>query len=186
MGNLNSVKKIPILETDRLILREPSLKDVDDIFEYASDMDVNTFMPWDVHKSKDETRDFLEKSNEIFKSSDNIDWMIELKSEKKVVGAISIREWNDQNKCADVGYVLAKKYWKKGISTEALRIVIKYGFEKLDVNRVEAHCDEENIGSYKVMEKAAMKYEGTMRQKILVKNKFVNMKIYSILRSDFK
>ncbi len=185
MSNPNSIKEVPKLETARLILRGFCLEDADDIFEYASDNDVNLFMPWDVHKSKDETLEFLQKSDHLFKTSDCIDWGIELKSVKKIIGGISIREWNDQKRCADVGYVLSKKFWGKGYTTEALNEVIKFGFEKLNANRIEAHCDEDNIASYKVMEKAGMKYEGTLRRKVLVKNKFVNMRFYSILHLEF-
>jgi ribosomal-protein-alanine N-acetyltransferase len=185
MGNPNSLQEVPELKTERLILRKFSFEDADDVFEYSSDPKVNSFMPWEVHKSIDETIEFFNKSEQLFKTSDCIDWGIELKNERKIIGGISIREWNDQNMCADVGYVLSKKYWGKGYTTEALKEVIKFGFENLNANRIEAHCDEDNIASYKVMEKAGMKYEGTLRRKVLVKNKFVNMKFYSILRTEY-
>ena len=120
------------------------------------------------------------------KNSDNIDWAIELKRDRKVIGGISIRKWNGDNRCADVGYVLSKKYWNKGIITEALKAVINFGFDELNAHRIEAHCDENNIGSYKVMEKAGMKYEGTLREKVYMKGKYVNMKFYSILKSEFE
>jgi [ribosomal protein S5]-alanine N-acetyltransferase len=181
----NSLKEFPVLETNRLLLRKLSVDDAEDIFEYASDPDVNTFMPWDIHKSIDDTREFLEKSEENSETTGDIDWGIELKNEKILVGGITVRKWNDANRCGDIGYVLSKRYWNKGIATEALRTVILFGFEKLCLNRIEAHCDENNIASYKVMEKAGMKYEGTLREKVFVKNKFVNMKVYSILKDEY-
>jgi [ribosomal protein S5]-alanine N-acetyltransferase len=55
----------------------------------------------------------------------------------------------------------------------------------LYLNRIEAHCDENNIASYKVMEKAGMKYEGTLRKKAFVKNRFVDMEFYSILKDEY-
>lgn len=179
------MKEFPVLETNRLLLRKLSVDDAEDIFEYASDPDVNTFMPWDIHKSIDDTREFLEKSEENSETTGDIDWGIELKNEKILVGGITVRKWNDANRCGDIGYVLSKRYWNKGIATEALRTVILFGFEKLCLNRIEAHCDENNIASYKVMEKAGMKYEGTLREKVFVKNKFVNMKVYSILKDEY-
>jgi len=185
MINPNSLKEVPTLETDRLLLRRFSVNDVNDIFEYASDSDVNTFMPWDMHKSINETKEFLEKSKESCDKSGDLDWGIELKSENKLVGGITIRTWNDANRCGDIGYVLSKKYWNMGITTEALKAVIQFGFEKLYLNRIEAHCDENNIASYKVMEKAGMKYEGTLRKKAFVKNRFVDMKFCSILNDEY-
>ncbi len=185
MGNKNSVYEVPVLETGRLLLRSFNEGDVNDIFEYASEPDVSKYLPWETHASVEATKEFLKKSKEIFQAADNIDWGIELKTEKKLVGAISIRNWNDQNKCGDIGYVLSKKYWGKGITTEALRTIIQFGFGKLNINRMEAHCDENNPASYRVMEKAGMRYEGTLREKVFIKGRFVTIRFYSILRKEF-
>ncbi|MBM4171514.1 MAG: GNAT family N-acetyltransferase [Ignavibacteria bacterium] len=68
--------------------------------------------------------------------------------------------------------------------TEAIKRIIKFGFEELNVVRVEAHCDENNIGSYKAMEIAGMIYEGLLRNKVFMKNKFLNVKFYSILKEE--
>ncbi|MEW6196409.1 MAG: GNAT family protein [Bacteroidota bacterium] len=185
MENPNTFNSVPVLETERLILRGFNENDLDDIFEYASQPQVTIFLPWKTHETKNDTIDFLKMSKEMFEKQDNIDFAIELKSEKKLVGGISIRKWNDENKCADIGYVLSPKYWNQGIITEAIKRVIKFGFDELKLNRVEAHCDENNTGSYKAMEKAGMKYEGTLRKKVFMKGKFVNMKFYSILKKEY-
>ncbi len=185
MSNKNSINEVPALETERLLLRALTDADVNDIFEYASDPEVSKYLPWNTHESIEESIAFLKMSKKAFQISDNIDWGIELKEEKKIIGAISMRKWNDRNKCGDVGYVLSRRYWGKGITTEALRSVIRFGFEKLKINRIEAHCDEANPGSYKVMEKAGMKYEGTLRDKVFIKNKFVTIRFYSILKKEF-
>ena len=96
-----------------------------------------------------------------------------------------MRNWDKPDRCIDVGYAISNKYWNKGLTTEAVKAIIKFGFKKLDANRIETHCDENNAASYRVMEKAGMKYEGTLRQKVLIKNKFANMKFYSILREEY-
>jgi len=178
--------EVPAINTERLQLRKITIEDAENIFEYASDPVVNTFMPWETHKSINDTYDFIKMSDELFITSDIIDWAIEYKENKKMIGGISIRRWNDQNKCADVGYVLSRRYWNKGIITEALKSVIEFCFVQLKLNRVEAHCDENNYASQKVMEKAGMIYEGTLREKVLIKDKFVNMRFYSILKSEYK
>lgn len=185
MANPNTFKEVPVLETDRLILRGFTENDISDIFEYASIPEVTKFLPWQTHKTNNDPIDFLKMSKEMFEKQDNIDFAIELKSEKKVIGGITIRKWNDENRCADVGYVLSPKYWNKGIMTEAIKRMIQFGFDELDANRVEAHCDENNFGSYRAMEKAGMKYEGTLRKKVFMKGKFVNMKFYSILKEEY-
>ena len=185
MGGKNTFTEVPVLETNRLLLRAFNQNDIDDIFEYASDPEVSKYLPWDVHVSKKNTIDFLKASEENFQRLDIIDWGIELKNEHKLIGGISIRNWNNKHLCADAGYVISKKYWNRGIATEALAKVIQFGFETLCVNRIEAHCDDENIGSSRVMEKCGMKYEGTLRQKVFEKGRFVDAKFYSILRNEF-
>ncbi|NMB81109.1 MAG: GNAT family N-acetyltransferase [Ignavibacteria bacterium] len=181
----NPFNQIPILESERLILRGFNENDIIDIFEYASIDKVTEFLPWNTHKSLDDTKAFLKMTKENFEKHDNIDFAIVLKTENKVVGGISIRKWNNPNKCADIGYVLSPVYWGRGLITEAIKHIIKFGFEELNTNRIEAHCDENNIGSYRAMEKAGMKYEGTLREKTFMKGKFINAKFYSILKSEF-
>jgi ribosomal-protein-alanine N-acetyltransferase len=185
MRNPNSLKNVPVLETDRLILRSFSEKDVDDVYEYASNPIVTEFLPWEYHKTKEDSLQFLNYSKELFDSQDNIDFAIELKSKNKVIGSISIRKWNDANRCADIGYVLSLKYWRLGIMTEAIKRIVRFGFDELNVVRIEAHCDENNIGSYKAMGNAGLKYEGLLRKKVFMKNKFCNVKFYSILKEEF-
>ncbi|MDQ7816692.1 MAG: GNAT family protein [Melioribacteraceae bacterium] len=183
--NSKIIKDVPVLESERLILRSFAEDDIDDIFEYASIPEVTEYLPWETHRTIDDTKAFLKISNEMFENRDIVDFAIVLKSENKVIGGISIREWNNANRCADIGYVISPKYWNRGIITEAIKRIIKFGFDKLNANRIEAHCDEKNIGSYRAMEKAGMKYEGTLRQKVMMKGSFVNMKLYSILKEEY-
>lgn len=185
MPNKNNITSFPEFETERLLIRKVERSDAKDIFDYASDPETSKHLPWDEHQSIDDTLDFIDTVNQKFFLMDNIDWGIELKSEKKLIGMIGFREWNNQNSCADIGYVLSPKYWNKGYITEAVKAVIKFGFDKVKVNRIEAHCDEKNISSSRVLEKCGMKYEGTLRKKVMIKNRFVNMKFYSILLEDY-
>ena len=185
MSNTVNLSEIPILGTERLILRRLSHEDQNDIFEYASIPEVSNYLPWEPHKTIEDTLEFLKLVDQEFKDLKFIVFGIELKTEKKLIGTIALRNWDKPGRCIDIGYAISKKCWNKGLTTEAVNAVIKFGFEELNANRIEAHCDEENVASYRVMEKTGMKYEGTLRQKILIKNKFTSMKFYSILREEF-
>ncbi len=176
---------IPVLETQRLLLKRLSLNDADDVFEYANDDDITKYVIWDRHRSKQASIDFINFAAEQFKLGEAIVWGIEIKAERKVIGTIDLRNYNGNNKCADTGYCISKKYWGKGFTTEALKAVIDFGFERLYLNRIEAHCEEENTGSWRVMEKVGMKFEGVLREKVFVKERFRSMKMYSILRSEY-
>jgi ribosomal-protein-alanine N-acetyltransferase len=186
MNNTKQLSEVPRLETERLILRKITLNDAEDIFEYAHQSEVSEFLLWSPHQTIQDSINFIKFAEEKFLRNEWIIFGIELKEEKKLIGTIDIRDWMGINNCAETGYVISKTYWNKGITTEALRAVIKFCFEELQSNRLEAHCEEENIGSWHVMQKCSMKYEGTLREKVYVKEKYRSMKMYSILKSEYK
>ena len=86
---------------------------------------------------------------------------------------------------AELGYVLAQEYWGTGLMPEAVRRVIRFCFERIDLNRVEARCIAKNRASARVMEKAGMSYEGTLRRREYIKGAYKDMRMYSILRTEY-
>jgi len=177
--------KIPIIETPRLLLRELSQKDTDDVFEYASIPEVTNYLVWYPHQFIQDSIDFINFAKDQFVKNISIIWGIEFKEELKLIGTIDLRNTQLINNCGEIGYVISNKYWNKGIMTEALKSVIMFGFNDMKLNRIEAHCESENIGSSRVMEKAGMQFEGLLREKIYIKNKYRSMKMYSILKSEY-
>jgi [ribosomal protein S5]-alanine N-acetyltransferase len=69
---------------------------------------------------------------------------------------------------------------------EAMRVMISFGFQKMNLNRIESRCIAENVASARVMEKAGMLYEGTLRQRELIKGEHRDIKVYSILRDELR
>jgi ribosomal-protein-alanine N-acetyltransferase len=185
MNDIIRVTEIPNIVTDRLLLRELSFKDTDDVYEYASIPAVTTFLVWHPHQSRQDSIDFINFAKEQFVKNITIIWGIEFKEERKLIGTIDLRNTQLINNCGEIGYVISNKYWNRGIMTEALKSVIKFGFNDLKLHRIEAHCETENIGSSRVMEKAGMKNEGVLREKIYIKNKYRSMKMFSILKSEY-
>jgi len=187
---ITAVKKVfgtlPTFETDRLKIRLFEEKDVDDVYEYCSDDEVTKYMPFDTYKNREDAIDrikfCIENNKEIEKP---LLWAIEYKEDGKLIGGIDFVKWDEDSHVAEVGYILNRKYWNKGIMTEALKEVIKFGFEKMELNRIEILCDERNIASSKVIEKNGLKYEGMLRQKMHVKNEYINLKVYSILKEEY-
>ena len=186
-----NVKKVfgnlPTLETERLNIRLFSNQDVQDLYEYCSDEQVTRYLPFETYNN---IADAIDRINFCIESYKNIQgpilWAIEYKENGKLIGSIDFVRWNEENKEAEIGYALNRKYWNKGIMTEALKTVIKFGFEKMDLNRIEMHCDERNMGSARVMEKNGLKYEGTLRQKKWQKGEYMSLKCYSILREEYE
>ena len=92
---------------------------------------------------------------------------------------------NTENRSAEVGYSLAREYWNQGFMTEALRAVLDLAFRKLNLHRVEAQHETDNPASGRVMLKAGMRHEGTMRGRLFNKGRFVDVDVYAILREDW-
>src|SRR5205814_6531002 len=108
-------------------------------------------------------------------------WGIVVKENGKLIGGCSIFG-EPEHARAEIGYVIARPYWGQGLVTEAVREMLRLGFDELGLNRIEARCRPENIGSARVMEKNGMTYEGTLREQMFVKGKYWDWKLYSILR----
>ena len=176
---------LPQLETERLLLRKLEYTDKQDIFEYASNPEVSKYMPWEAHGGEIDTLDFLNITYENYNNDRPASWGIVLKSINKIIGTAGFASLDKINLRAEFGYAISQDYWNKGIATEASKEILKYGFNQMGLNRIEAMCNVENIASARVLEKAGLTLEGILREYILVKEKFVDHKLYSILKVHY-
>ena len=168
-----------ILETDRLILRAWEITDLDDFFEYASVEGVGEKAGWEHHKSKDKSLEILKMFIEEKKV-----FAIVLKENQKVIGSIGIEELSEElDKDLDnllgreLGYVLNKDYWNKGIMKEAVSKVVDYCFNTLKLNFLMASYFNHNIASKKVLEKLNFKFY----KDIIIETRYNNIKEKSTL-----
>ncbi len=181
-----ALENLPTLETDRLILRKMSLDDAEAVFAYASDPEVTRYVIWETHRSIEDSEGFLRSVVESYENAEEATWGIVYKGDRRFVGGCGIVGWDPAHARAEMGYVLSREYWGRGLMTEAVRAMIAFGFERINLNRMEARCIAENVASARVMEKAGMIYEGTLRQREFIKGAYQDMKVYSILRSEFR
>ena len=173
------------LETARLRLRSIRHEDAEAIFEYASDPLVTQHLPWRTHQTVQDTRDYITSTLERQEWPDLAPWGIEHKIEGKLIGSCGFHHWSLEHARAEIGYVLARRYWGQGYMTEAVGAIIAYGFEAMSLNRIEALCRPLNVASARVLEKAGMRFEGVLRQYMFANGTHHDYKIYAILREDF-
>ena len=107
-----------------------------------------------------------------------------MKETGHLVGTIGFMWWNQENRSAEVGYSLSRVQWNRGLMTEALREVIRFGFEEMDLHRIEAQHEVSNPASGRVMEKVGMRKEGVLRGRLYNKGRFVDVAVYAILSGD--
>jgi [ribosomal protein S5]-alanine N-acetyltransferase len=178
---------LPELETERLLLRKMRLDDADAMFAYASDPEVTRYVLWDTHRSIKDSESFLRFATEGYERGDFGGWGIVLKDSGAFVGTCGIEAgYAPEHARGELGYVLSREQWGKGLMPEAARAVIRFGFRRMGLNRVEARCIAENTASARVMEKVGMTYEGTLREREFIKGAYRDMRLYSILRREYR
>lgn len=176
---------LPVIETECLLLRKLTLADAGDMFEYGSDPMVSRFMPWEVHQTPADTEEHLRFILNGYEQKNKLTWAIELKSERKMIGTIDYVKWLPKHSRAEIGYALSRNYWGNGLTQEAAKALIAFGFEKMGLNKVEAPIIPDNFQSQRVLEKVGMVKEGVARQHFLMKGRFVDLAMYAVLKADF-
>jgi [ribosomal protein S5]-alanine N-acetyltransferase len=178
-------KSLPIFETERIRLRPLSTRDASQVFEYASEPDVAQFVTWEHHRTLSDSMHFLRVVTHQYKEGIASPWGIVYKEENKLIGTGGYHWWLKEHSSAEFGYAISSKYWNKGLMTEALKVIIKFGFDVMGLNRIEAKCYPENIASEKVLIKCGLSCEGTIRESVFIKGKFRDLKLFSILRTEY-
>ena len=177
---------IPVLHTERLVLRKMSPKDADDMYEYASRRDVTEYLLWSPHPSKAYTSDYLRYVNARYRMGEFYDWAVVERESGRMIGTCGFTRFDLPHNGAELGYVLNPKYHGRGYGTEAASRVLEYGFSELGLHRVEAKFMEGNAASLHVMEKLGMTLEGYRRDGMFVKGRYRTIGVCSILEDEWK
>ena len=177
------------IETLRLVLRDFVDTDWKAMSEYARDPETVKYLPWGPN-SEGQTIDFLRKTIEArdaaLMSRRDYQFGIVLKEGDRLIGGMRITIQHPEHRNGDIGYVLHRSHWKKGLMTEAGRAILDFGFSKLGLHRIYATCDPANEGSARVLEKIGMKREGHLRDALWMKNDWRDSLLYAILHQDWK
>jgi len=176
----------PGFETPRLILRRLKLEDAPDYFEFASNPLATKYTWWENHKTLEDSVNYIQQVINKYNSRNAYHWGIIYKDTNKIIGRTGIVSIDEVHKRLEIGFALSYDYWNFGIMTEATMPVIQYVFDVLEFNRIEARCNFENLASEKVLKKLGMKFEGILREQLIVKGIFTDQKMYSILRREFE
>lgn len=171
------------LQTPRLILRKLEITDAEDIFAYARDPQVSIYTSWVTHQSIDDTYEYLNNFVfDLYHSGKGMDWGIVEKESGKLIGTCGLYTESIHQR-GTLGYALARAYWGKGFMTEVAKTAIAFGFHVMQLQRVQAICNVENVASARVLEKAGMQFEGILHNYIFDKERPWDVKMYAITRS---
>jgi RimJ/RimL family protein N-acetyltransferase len=167
-----------LLETDRLILRDITILDAADIFEYAKNQNVGDGAGWKAHKNIEETKSVIEGVLKV----DNL--AIVYKENNKVIGTIGLSEKLD--KIYELGYSLSEDYWHKGLMSEAVKALIDYAFLELNAYEIDAGVFLDNFRSEKLLLNVGFKYIGIHKKDYLnYDNRYKDCKRFRLLKTDY-
>lgn len=177
----------PVLESVNLVLRKIeevhlqelySIYDNDKVFEYCGIIPKHNLQT---------VRKMIGHFDRDYHKKSRIKWGIFQKNQSdKLVGIIESMDFNQKVNMVSIGYFLAEDYWGKGIATESVRMVVKFLFEEVNVNRIQAEVMPVNEVSKKVLLKNGFIKEGVLRQASLWSGKgVIDLEIYGILKEDY-
>jgi [ribosomal protein S5]-alanine N-acetyltransferase len=177
---------LPELTTDRLHLRPFTLADAPIVQRLVGDRAIaDTTLNIPHPYEEDMAKEWIVSHQPRFERGEGVNFAIVRREDEALIGAIGLMV-NPSHDRAELGYWIGKEYWSQGYCTEAARAVLHYGFTAFNLNRIFAHHFSRNPASGRVMEKIGMKYEGCLRQHVKKWDVYEDMRVYGILKSEYK
>ena len=189
MNRKTAFREFPEIRTKRLILRQPTMRDAEWYFEYFSRPEIvwggGEPGPKNMRKAREEFREYLV---DLYQKRKGFRWIITIKGVGRPIGTLGFYKWSPTaGYQAEMGYDLEKEHWGKGIMTEAMRAVINFGFEKMELNRIEVYIMPRNKRSIKMIKRLGFRREGLLRQRYFDElGNYADDILFSMLRSDWK
>ncbi|HET6564021.1 MAG TPA: GNAT family N-acetyltransferase [Xanthomonadales bacterium] len=159
---------VPDLETDRLLIRKLRLEDAPAMLEMLSDPETVLYWGRPVMTELQQAETYTRENLAWMEDGHCLYWGIEEKASGKMIGTCTLFKLDLNNKRGEIGYLLNRAFWHQGFMSEALKSVINYAFGELQLHRLEADTDPENIASIRLLEGFGFQREGLFRDRWLV------------------
>lgn len=176
-----------IIKTERLTLRKFDFADAEDMLElWVSKSEVQHLYSEPTYNTIDEVNGLLEKYIQNYENSDYYRWAIVDNDSNRCIGQIAFYIVDTNNNFAEIEYCISTDYQNRGLMTEALKSVIKFGFEEIGFHRIQISTKAINAPSKRVIEKSGFTYEGTLRDYFYYDGKYIGRLYYSMLFSEYE
>jgi ribosomal-protein-alanine N-acetyltransferase len=176
---------LPIV-TERLVIRRYTHDDIPDVLGFASHPSVARIISGTIHVTEEEIRKYidLQTSYQPFENDKVFELAIERKEDGKVIGLLGLI--CQDHRQGEMGWALGVAYRGQGYATEAARALMDYGFNSLGLHRIHADTSTDNVASWRVMERLAMRREGLLRAAVYEGGKWVDRYIYGMLADEWR
>lgn len=174
------------LKTGRLLLREIREEDVDKVHSLNSQFTVSEFNTIGIPQTLEDTRQLIQPVLENQKNSVRTlyTWIICLRHNEEFLGEISLSDSQNRFRMGEISYSIVPSHWGNGYATEAVKRIVDFGFEDLNLHRIQAGVATENKRSIAVLEKVRMLREGQKRKVLPIRGEWKDNYMYAILESD--
>ena len=177
--------RAPQIATSRLRLRPIGLDDCEAFLAIHSDAETLAYWSGELISTLDEARVLVERELDHAKSGNCLNWGIALPESDTLIGKFALFAFHAQNRRAEVGYILNRAYWGKGLMSEVLETGLEYAFDTLNLHRIEADTDPDNTASLALLEKNGFKREGFFRDRWFIEGEWKDSVMLALLRPDY-
>ena len=174
----------PTLTTARLQLRRMEPRDTEALYTIYADKETMRYYG-EPYQSREELDLALTLRQEDYAARRAIRWGIALKDSDILIGSCGFHHFDEGHFRAETGYILNRAYWGQGIMAEALTAIISYGFDEMGLRRIEAIIDIANERSKGVLLKLGFQYEGNLRQRYRIGDRFEDEHYFGLLRDEW-
>lgn len=183
-NDLDEISWPPRLGTDRIVLRQIKFRDAESLFKFRSDPEVQVFNGG-VMLGVDDAIELIRKLEEQAESKAGLHWGLTVYPDDVVVGLFGLANWSAIDRRAELGYSMAKEYWGLGIAHEACQELIRFGFERLGLNKLHACPLIQNNRSIALIERLGFKLEGVFREHFFLQGTYYDEGQYALFVGDY-
>lgn len=170
----------PILKTNRLVLRQITPADQMHLYLGLSNREVIKYYGVEYHRYHD-TAEQLKWYQDLYQTKTGLWWALSKPDDPSLMGTCGIYNWQEQHRKAEIGFWLLPEYWQQGLMAEALRGIIVYLFEELNLHRLEAYVETPNKASGNLLGRVGFSLEGTLHDCEIKKGDFISLNVYARL-----
>jgi len=178
--------RLPTINTGRLRLRRISENDLEALFNIFSDPQVMRYWSTPPLADRQAAVSLLHEIHNLFDRRLMLKWGIALLDNDQLIGTATLFNLNFENGRAEIGYGLGSRHWRNGYMNEALRALLFYAFDVLELRRLEADVDPRNAGSIRTVERLGFRQEGLLRERWHVNGEIQDSLFYGLLRREWQ
>ena len=172
----------PNLQSERLLLRQITAADVVEVLALRSNKEIMKYIPRPLCTSEAEAMAHIEMIQQKIETGEGINWAITLKNNPKLIGFIGHYNIKWEHFRSEIGYMILPEYSGKGLVSEAVKLLVEYGFNNMKMHSLEGVIDPENTASARVLEKNGFVKEAHFKENEFFDGQFLDTVIYSLVK----